>query len=237
MSAGLLDHLADLERAFGHLDGLALLRAVLREGPLSERTALVSSFGAESIVLLDMVASIDPRTPVLFLDTGKLFELTRQYRERVTDLLGLRDVRVLRPEPEARRRLDPESDLWRRAPDDCCELRKTAPLERGLDGFAAWVTGRKRFQGGLRVTLPRIEGDARTGRIKLNPLAMWSAEDLEHYRRLRDLPVHPLVERGYRSIGCRPCTRPIGTGEPARAGRWSGLDKTECGIHGRGQGA
>ncbi|HEX6144534.1 MAG TPA: phosphoadenylyl-sulfate reductase [Geminicoccaceae bacterium] len=231
MSAGLLDHLPDLERAFGHLDGLALLRAVLREGPLAGRTALVSSFGAESIVLLDMVATIEPATPVLFLDTGKLFEVTRQYRERVTDLLGLRDVRVLRPDPAALRRADPGSDLWRRAPDDCCELRKTAPLERGLEGFAAWITGRKRFQGGLREALPRIEADGASGRIKLNPLAMWSGEDLEHYRRLRDLPAHPLVERGYRSIGCRPCTRPTAPDEPARAGRWWGLDKTECGIH------
>ena len=231
MSAGLLDHLPDLEEAFGHLDGLALLRAVLREGPLARRTALVSSFGAESIVLLDMVATIDPATPVLFLDTGKLFEVTRQYRERVTDLLGLKDVRVLRPDPSALRRNDPKSDLWRTDPDGCCDVRKTAPLERGLDGFAAWITGRKRFQGGLREALPRIEGDGASGRIKLNPLAMWTSEDLEHYRRLRDLPAHPLVERGYRSIGCRPCTRPTGPDEPARAGRWWGLDKTECGIH------
>jgi len=232
MNDGLLAHLDDLRQVYGHLDGLALLRATLREGPLAGRTALVSSFGAESAVLLDMIATVDPTIPVIFLDTGKLFEETREYREEITHLLGLEDVRVIRPQPATLARDDPQGTLWRRDPDHCCHNRKTVPLARALDGFSAWITGRKRFQGGLRGALATIEGEAASGRIKLNPLAAWSTDDLERYRRLRNLPAHPLVAEGYRSIGCVPCTRPTGSGEPARAGRWWGLDKTECGIHG-----
>ncbi len=227
----LLDHLGDLRRAYGQLDGLALLRGLLREGPLRERTALVSSFGAESAVLLDMVATIDPSTPVIFLDTGKLFEETQDYRDELTALLGLKDVRVVRPEPASLARQDANGTLWSREPDLCCHLRKTEVLDRALAGFAAWITGRKRFQGGLRSALPTIEGEPSTGRIKLNPLAPWSAEDVERYRLLRNLPAHPLVADGFASIGCVPCTRRVAPGEPARAGRWWGLDKAECGIH------
>src|ERR687898_1552380 len=226
-----LEHLDDLRRAYEGLDGLALLRALLKEGPLAGRTALVSSFGAESAVLLDMVATVDPTTPVIFLDTGKLFEETQDYRQELTALLGLEDVRVARPEPAALARHDPGGTLWRQNPDLCCHIRKTEVLERALDGFAAWITGRKRFQGGLRSALPTLEGEPSSGRIKLNPLAPWSAEDVERYRLLRNLPKHPLVDRGYRSIGCITCTRPVTSGEAPRAGRWWGLDKTECGIH------
>jgi len=231
VSAELIGQLGALRQAYGALDGLALLRALLREGPLAGRTALVSSFGAESVVLLDMVATVDPATPVIVLDTGKLFGETQDYREELTALLGLRDVRVVRP---ARRDLlvhDPKGGLWQRDPDRCCDLRKTAPLDGALHGFAAWISGRKRFQGGLRSHLPTIEGDAESGRIKLNPLAPWSADDVERYRRLRNLPAHPLAAEGYGSIGCYPCTRRIAAGEAPREGRWWGLDKTECGIH------
>ena len=227
----LVEHLGDLRRAYGQLDGLALLRAVLREGPLKGRTALVSSFGAESAVLLDMVATVDPRTPVIFLDTGKLFEETQEYRQELTALLGLEDVRVVRPAPAALARDDPKGALWSRDPDLCCHIRKTEVLDRALDGFAAWITGRKRFQGGLRSTLPTIEGEPSAGRIKINPLTPWSAEDVERYRLLRNLPAHPLVADGFASIGCVPCTRRVAPGEPPRAGRWWGLDKAECGIH------
>ena len=112
-----------------------------------------------------------------------------------------------------------------------------APCEAGLEGFVAWITGRKRFQAGLRSELPVIEPEGSSGRIKLNPLALWSTEDVERYLLLRNLPRHPLVERGYRSIGCTTCTRPVAAGEAARAGRWWGLDKTECGIHLQGDAA
>jgi phosphoadenosine phosphosulfate reductase len=231
MDDGLLPHLDDLRSAYGGLDGLALVRAVLREGPLKGRTALVSSFGAESAVLLDMVATVDPSVPVIFLDTGKLFEETQDHRHELTALLGLRDVRVVGPDPAALAGRDAAGRLWQHDPDFCCHIRKTEPLERALAGFAAWITGRKRFQGGQRSRLPAIEGEPSTGRIKLNPLAPWSEDDIERYRRLRNLPAHPLVAEGYRSIGCMPCTRAVGRGESARAGRWWGLDKTECGIH------
>jgi phosphoadenosine phosphosulfate reductase len=225
------DLLEELRRAYGALDGLALLRAVLRHRALAGRTALVSSFGAESIVLLDMVASVDPATPVIFLDTGKLFPETRAYREAVTRQLGLRDVRIVRPALGMLAPSHPDEDLWRRDPDLCCAIRKTGPLRAALASFVAWITGRKRFQGGVRSALPTIEGDPATGRIKINPLAPWSIEDVREYQRLGHLPPHPLVARGYRSIGCVPCTCPVGLAEGPRAGRWPGLDKSECGIH------
>ena len=226
-----LEHLDDLRRACEGLDGAALLRALLEEGPLAGKTALVSSFGAESAVLLDMVATVDPATPVIFLDTGKLFGETEAHREELVDLLRLSDVRVVRPRAAALGRYDPGGELWRREPDLCCHIRKTEPLQEALDGFAGWITGRKRFQAGLRAQLPVIEPEWSSGRIKLNPLALWSAEDIERYRVGRNLPRHPLVDRGYRSIGCVTCTRPVSAGDEARAGRWWGLDKTECGIH------
>jgi phosphoadenosine phosphosulfate reductase len=224
-------HLEELRRAHDGLDGLPLLRAVLTDGPLRARTALVSSFGAESAVLLDMVATIDPAIPVIFLDTGKLFAETHAHRETLVELLQLRDVRVVRPQAATIAHHDREGDLWRNQPDTCCHIRKTEVLEAALDGFAAWITGRKRFQGGLRWHLPTIEPEWPAGRIKINPLATWSAEDVERYRHLRGLPKHPLVERGYRSIGCATCTRAVAPDEPHRAGRWWGLDKSECGIH------
>lgn len=229
--SGMIEFVTDARAAYGHLDGLALLRPLLREGPLKGRTALVSSFGAESIVLLDMVATVDAGTPVIFLNSGKLFDETHDYREEVATLLGLKDVRVVGPNSDQITKYDSKGDLWRRKPDLCCDLRKTQPLAGVLDGFAAWITGRKRFQGGGRVTLPTIEGEMSTGRVKLNPLARWTAEDIEHYRLLRNLPAHPLSGQGYRSIGCMPCTRPVAPGEAPRAGRWWGLNKTECGIH------
>jgi phosphoadenosine phosphosulfate reductase len=227
----MLAHLDDLRRACEGLDGLALLRALLREGPLARRTALVSSFGAESAVLLDMVATVDPATPVIFLDTGKLFAETQAYREELVDLLRLSDVRVVRPDAAALGRYDPRGELWSREPDLCCHIRKTEPLQDALAGFGGWITGRKRFQAGLRRQLPVIEPEWPTGRVKLNPLALWSADDVERYRVLRNLPKHPLVDHGYRSIGCVTCTRAVRAGEAPRAGRWWGLDKTECGIH------
>ena len=226
--------LARVRQAWGGLEGLALLRAALT-GPFAGRIAMVSSFGAESAVLLDMVASVDRRTPVVFLETGKLFPETLAYVDELVAWLRLEDVRSIRPDPADLARSDPDGTLWRREPDLCCHLRKTEPLDRALAGFAGWITGRKRFQGGARAALPAIETDPATGQVKLNPLAGWSPEDIRHYRRLRQLPLHPLVARGYPSIGCQPCTRAVRDGEDARAERWWQLDKTECGIH-RGEG-
>jgi phosphoadenosine phosphosulfate reductase len=172
---------------------------------------------------------------VIFLDTGKLFPETLAHRDELVDWLGLTDVRAIPPDAADLARSDPDGELWRREPDLCCHIRKTEPLDQALAGFAGWITGRKRFQGGVRASLPAVETDPVTGQLKLNPLANWSLEDIRHYRRLRQLPLHPLLARGYPSIGCAPCTRAIREGEDIRAGRWSQLDKTECGIH-RGEG-
>ena len=217
----------------GHLDGRELLAAMLGDGgPLGRgRTALVSSFGTESVVLLHMAAQVDRSTPAIFLDTGKHFPATLAYRDRLIRLLGLTDVRAARPDAAVLARHDTDGNLPSRDPDTCCEIRKTDPLALALGGFSAWITGRKRFQGGLRQRLDTIEEEPGTGRIKLNPLATWTKERVEAYRLLHDLPAHPLLQHGYRSIGCEHCTRPVKAGEPARAGRWFGLDKTECGIH------
>lgn len=216
-----------LEEAYGALDGQALLQ-VLIPRVFRGRIALVSSFGAESAVLLHMVAAIDRRTPVIFLNTGKLFGETLAYREELAERLGLADVRDVRPDPVDAGRDDPDGMLWNRDPDACCWFRKVLPLQRALAGFSAWITGRKRFQGGVRSTLPAFEVD--DGRIKVNPLASWSAERLQAYMKEHELPAHPLAARGYTSIGCAPCTAPAAAGD-SRSGRWSGSAKSECGIH------
>ena len=222
--------LDDLRRRCGALDAPALLAAVIGN-VFAGRIALVSSFGTEAAVLLDLVAAVDPATPVLFLDTGKLFAATLGYRDALTARLGLRDVRVLRPAPADLAAADAAGELWRRDADTCCRLRKVAPLAGALVGFDAWITGRKRFHGGARAALPTIEADA-DGRIKLNPLAHWTPRRIAAHFRARGLPPHPLEAVGYRSIGCLPCTDRASGAEAARAGRWRDRAKTECGIHG-----
>jgi len=223
---------AALIRNYGHLCGQDLLAALLGPGGrLHGRTALVSSFGAESVVLLHMAASVDPGIPVIFLDTLAHFPATLAYRALLIEQLGLRDVRNATPDLPMLGRLDPRGDLHASDPDVCCHFRKTEPLDQALEGFAAWITGRKRFQGGQRQGLPTFEVEQGTGRLKINPLAQWGADDLEAYRQSHGLPAHPLVDQGYRSIGCAPCTRPVRAGEDPRAGRWAGTGKTECGIH------
>lgn len=191
--------------------------------------ALVSSFGAEAAVLLHLVAQIDRRVPVIFVDTGRLFGETLRYRNALVDRLGFTDVRSVEPDPVEVARRDPDGMLFARDPDACCALRKVEPLERALAGFSAWINGRKRFQGGLRGAIPVVE--EADGRIKVNPLARWSARETEAYFAAYDLPRHPLEAEGYRSVGCMPCSSPVGPGEDARAGRWRGIEKSECGIH------
>lgn len=217
---------------YGHLCGQDLHSAILgRDGPLRGRTALVSSFGAESVVLLHMVAQVDPDIPVIFLDTLAHFPATLAYRALLVKELGLRDVRNASPDLRMLGRIDPRGDLHGHDPDLCCHFRKTEPLDEALSDFDAWITGRKRFQSGARGSLATFEVEDGSGRIKVNPLAEWSSADLEAYRTSYGLPAHPLVAEGYRSIGCAPCTRPVGAGEDPRAGRWAGSSKTECGIH------
>jgi len=215
------------EKAKGR-DAHGLLELALRE-EFPGKTAVVSSFGAESVVLLKLVAEIDPNTPILFLNTGKLFGETLRYRDRLQDVLGLGDVRSLAPTQEAREKNDPDGTLWSRSTDDCCNFRKVIPLARALEPFQAQVTGRKRVQTRDRAEMQPVEFAGT--HYRFNPLWQWDLHQLEAFIDRNNLPRHPLVEDGYPSIGCMPCTRRVQAGEDYRAGRWSGLDKDECGIH------
>jgi phosphoadenosine phosphosulfate reductase len=202
----------------------AALNAVGRE-----RLAVVSSFGTESAALLKVMADVDPAIPVVFLDTGWLFEETLAYRDTLIATLGLRDVRSIKPLQETLSREDPDRELWFSDPDACCRIRKVEPLARALAPFSAWINGRKRFQGGLRADLPVVEEDGL--RLKFNPFANASREGIEAIYALAKLPPHPLVASGFLSVGCMPCTSRTAPDEDARAGRWRGRAKTECGIH------
>ncbi len=214
---------------YGDRDAASLVALAVEE-LFPGRIAAVSSFGAESAVLLHMVSEVDRTLPVVFLDTGRLFSETLEYRNRLGRRLGLTDVRTVAPNPGRLAESDPYRALWMTDPDLCCAVRKAEPLERALGGFDAWFTGRKRFQNGARAGMPVFEADGHQ-RIKVNPLASWAAADLRDYAMRHDLPPHPLLARGYASIGCAPCTTCIRAGEDGRAGRWRGRDKTECGIH------
>ncbi|SMX24397.1 phosphoadenylyl-sulfate reductase [Boseongicola aestuarii] len=219
----------ELNRIYAHHSAASVLEHALRD-PLVGRTALLSSFGAESVVLLHMVSVIDRTTPVLFLDTEMLFPETLEYQRDVATALRLTDVRVFGPDRDLTFVNDPNSRLHVTNPDACCAMRKSEPLKRALAPFEAWVTGRKRVQGGKRTALRFFEADGEN-RMKINPLAHFSHADIEDYLQNNRLPRHPLVSKGYASIGCAPCTTKVAPGEDARAGRWRGLDKSECGIH------
>lgn len=219
---------ASLEVAYGATGGVALLDAMIRR-EFAGKIALVSSFGTEAAVLLHMVAAVDPKTPVVFLDTGKLFGETRRYRDELVARLRLKDVRIVTPDPVELAKRDGDGTLWFTNPDACCRLRKVEPLARVLEGFAAWINGRKRYQGNLRSAIPTIE--SAEGRIKVNPLAQWSREDIAAYFDRHELPHHPLQADGFQSVGCIPCSERSRPDEDTRAGRWRDLDKTECGIH------
>jgi phosphoadenosine phosphosulfate reductase len=202
----------------------AALQAVGRE-----HLAVVSSFGTESAALLKVMADVDPAIPVIFLDTGWLFEETLAYRDTLIAALGLRDVRSITPLEATLSREDTDRELWFSDPDACCRIRKVEPLARAIAPFSAWVNGRKRFQGGARAVLPVVEDDG--ARLKFNPFANVSREEIAAIYALAKLPPHPLVATGYLSVGCMPCTSRTSPDEDARAGRWRGRPKTECGIH------
>ncbi len=213
---------------FAALDPAALLRLAI-EHLYAGRIALVSSFGADSAVLLHMVAAIDPATPVIFVDTQQLFPETLAYRDELVARLGLSHVITALPDAGVLAAEDPEAFLWSSDPDRCCDIRKSAPLAATLHHFDAWITGRKRFQSSVRASLPLFETEG--DRVKINPLAGFDATRLLDYIRTHDLPPHPLVAKNYPSIGCLPCTSPVRPGEDQRAGRWRGRGKVECGIH------
>ncbi len=199
--------------------------------PEAGQLALVSSFGSESVVLLHMVSVIRRDTPVIFIDTDMLFTETLVYQHELAERLGLEDIRIIRASDAAIQAEDADGSLHLTNPDACCALRKTAPLQQSLHGFDGWITGRKRYQSNDRQTLDFFEIEEGTGRMKVNPLAHWTREDVQTYIIENRLPRHPLVAQGYPSIGCMPCTSPVAEGEDPRSGRWRGQDKSECGIH------
>lgn len=221
-----------LNRMFRGADTVEMLRTVIADGLVGE-LATVSSFGAESAVLLHLISQIDPALPVLFLETGKHFPETLAYRDTLVERLGLTGLVNLEPDPELLAKRDETGLRWSYDPDGCCEIRKVLPLAAALSGYDATLTGRKAFQSATRANLPRFEVDHSDsqGRLKINPLIDWTADDLANYMAEHDLPRHPLVEQGYPSIGCSPCTHKVAPGEDPRSGRWKGWDKTECGIH------
>jgi phosphoadenosine phosphosulfate reductase len=178
-----------------------------------------------------MVSVTRASTPVIFIDTAMLFTETLVYQQELAERLALRDLRIIRAAPAEMVAQDPDNSLHKRDTDACCALRKAAPLQNALIGFDGWITGRKRYQSGTRAALDFFEVEEGTGRIKVNPLAHWTPEDMQTYMDENRLPRHPLVAKGYPSIGCMPCTSPVAPGEDPRSGRWRDQSKTECGIH------
>lgn len=223
------DRAAKLNHQYHGNGAVSVLSHALSD-PMIGRICLVSSFGAESVVLLHLISIMDPSLPILFIDSELLFTQTLTYQTKLAAAFGLTDIRVLRPKREALFSRDPENLLHLYEPDACCDLRKVEPLAQGLAGFDGWITGRKRYHGGQRQALSSFEavGDSR---IKINPLAHWARQDLTDYIENNNLPRHPLVAKGFTSIGCKPCTSRVDLGEDSRAGRWRKTEKTECGIH------
>ena len=210
----------------------ASAQAILEAGIKTEwpgEVAYVSSFGAESVAMLALIAEVDAGLPVIFIDTGMHFPQTLDHRDAVMARLGLTNVITLAGDAGEIKAADPKRQLWKTDTDACCDVRKVRPLEPALAGYAAWITGRKRFHGGGRMQLPVVEFAG--GRFKINPLVAWTPDDVEAFITARDLPRHPLVAQGYPSIGCWPCTKPVEKGADPRAGRWAGLAKSECGLH------
>lgn len=218
----------ELDRALRDASPVEVITAALNAVG-REHLAVVSSFGIESAALLKVMADVDPAIPVVFLDTGWLFEETLAYRDTLIATLGLRDVRSIKPLEETLAREDGNRELWFTDPDACCRIRKVEPLARALAPFRAWINGRKRFQGGLRADIPVVEDDS--ARLKFNPFANVSREAIEAIYTGAKLPPHPLAASGYLSVGCMPCSSRTSPDEDARAGRWRGRAKTECGIH------
>ena len=219
----------DLNARYKHHGATAVIERALTD-PQVGKLALVSSFGAESVVLLHLISIMDRHTPVIFIDTEMLFAETLTYQAELAERLRLTDIRVIKPKRDDVFTRDNEGLLHLHDPDSCCHLRKTEPLQRALSGFDAWITGRKRYQGKTRAAIDFFENED-DHRIKVNPLAHWESQDLQEYITENRLPRHPLVAKGFPSIGCAPCTTRVNDGEDPRAGRWRDLEKVECGIH------
>ena len=219
----------DLNNQFRHHGATHVIDAVLKHRVLGQ-VAMVSSFGAESAALLHLIAITQPDTPVLFIDTNMLFVETLIYQSDLAEQLGLKNLRILRADPAIIAEHDPDNTLHKDTPDTCCHLRKTSMLKNAIVPYDGWITGRKQYQGNQRVKLEFFEYDATNDKFKINPLAHWRAEDVADYVAANNLPPHPLVAKGYSSIGCKLCTVPVEINDDVRSGRWQGRAKTECGI-------
>ncbi len=198
------------------------------------KIVLACSFGAEDVVLVDMVHRIDSSVPLFYLDTEFLFPETYVTRDRVIERYGLKPAQVvqmkslLTPQQQA---TDYGDALWSREPDRCCQLRKVEPLTRVLRGYEAWITGIRRDQAPSRANAGILEWDQKFELVKINPLARWSWNDVWTYIKVYEVPYNPLHDQNYPSIGCTHCTTPVAPGEDSRAGRWKNFAKTECGLH------
>lgn len=201
----------------------------LHKSTFEGRIGLVSSFGTEAAILLHMMSRIDPEIPIIFLDTLKHFPETLEYRDSLIDELGLLNVQTVAPHSDALKADDPDGFLHVRNPDLCCHVRKSVPMLKSLRNLSCWITGRKRQQAATRSSLELFEVQDRW--IKVNPLIDWTSAEVDEYFEKYRLTRHPLQAKGYPSIGCSVCTKPVATGEDLRAGRWADRDKTECGIH------
>ena len=204
-----------------------------------ERLAVATSFQSSGMVILHLLKDVRPKIPVLFLDTGFHFQETLEFRRHVADMwdLEIRDLKGDHGTPARQAELHGPA-LYRRDPDRCCFINKVEPLQRALEGFDGWISGIRRDQSPLRAHTPIVEAQTLPSGnevLKIHPLANWERKDVEAYMKTHDIPSHPLLERGYGSIGCWPCTQPVAEGEDERAGRWNGFSKTECGIHAMGK--
>jgi phosphoadenosine phosphosulfate reductase len=222
-----------LSGAWQHLSTQEVLAEILTGNAFIKNPALVSSFGADSAVLLHMASTLDTNAQIIFLDTGFHFLETLDYRDRLTKALCLTNVRTATVDPIAVKRLDAQRRLHLSAPDSCCQLRKVSVLDRHLRMNDAWISGQRRDQASTRSSISVVEVDEARGKLKFNPLADWSQSDVAAYKTCYELPDHTLTTNGYFSIGCAPCTSAVKEGEDARAGRWRGQSKLECGLHNR----
>lgn len=207
----------------------AVLKWALNE---YKKIAFACSFGAEDVVLVDMIFRLKPGTMVFYLDTELFFKETYDVRDRLLQKYAGMNFVCYKPTISlAEQETKYGGQLWRSNPDLCCQLRKIEPLKRALSGLEAWITGIRREQAPTRANAQPVEFDKKFNLIKINPLVRWTYKDVRRYIRENDVPYNVLHDRGYPSIGCEPCTSPISEGEDARSGRWRGFEKKECGLH------
>ena len=196
-----------------------------------DEAVMATGFGPSGIALMHMVTQVHPEACIFYLDTDLLFSETHELKRALGRRLGVRFTRVHSGISLQEQAAHEGENLWRSNPDRCCFLRKVLPLREFLRGRPAWITGIRRDQTPTRANAGIVEWDAQNELVKINPLVAWTKADIWRYLEMYDLPYNPLHDRGYPSVGCIPCTNPVADGEDARAGRWRGHEKLECGIH------